>query len=238
MKNLLIVAAAVAVIFSSCSMGGGRIKNDVDTMAYAYGVHIGLSLKMQDSTMNANLVAKGLIDAFNNKADMDMDSATKVLNEYFMVKLPKKKEAAEVAYLESVEKNHAGIQKTESGLLYEIIEPGDTSLMPTKADEVVVKYVGRFREGAEFNPNKEGAEFDSNDSISFPLGNMIPGWTEGVMLLGKGGKMRMWIPSAIGYGPQGNQQWGGPIGLYETLLFDVDLLDVIPAAPAEEVPAN
>ncbi len=234
MKNLLIVTAVVAVVFSACGTGGGRLKNDVDTMAYYYGVHIGHNLKMQDSTINANLVAKGIIDVFNGKTDISLDSAGNVLNEYFMVKLPKKKENEEIKYLESVEKGNSAVQKTESGLLYEIIEPGDTAVMPAEIDNVVVKYAGRFREGLEYDANKEGKEFDKNDSISFQLANMIPGWKEGVKMLGKGGKIRMWIPSSLAYG-MGNQQYGGPIGPYETLVFDVDLLDVVPVAPVEEV---
>ncbi len=240
MKNLLVVAAAVAVIFSSCGAGGGRIKNDVDSMSYAYGVNIGLNLKFQDSMshaglndrMNPNLVAKGLLDAFKGKADMDMDSTATILNEYFMTKVPAKREAAEIAYLESVEK--AGKTKSESGLVYEILEPGDTSVMAADADTVVVNYVGRFREGMEYDAAKEGAEFESQESVEMHLARMIPGWKEGVKLLGKGGKIRMWIPSALGYGPMGNQMYGGPIGPYETLVFDLDLLDVKPAAVVEE----
>lgn len=228
----MIVAGACVAIFSACGTGGGRMKSDIDSMSYVYGVYIGNSLRQEDSTMNANLLAKGIIDAYNKKTDLAADSVASYLQEYFMVKLPKKQEAQEKTYLESVEKNHAGIQKTESGLLYEIIEPGDTSLMPAESDNVVVNYVGRKREGATYDAKKQGAEFDKNDSLSFPLGNMIPGWKEGVKLLGKGGKIRMWIPSALGYG-QGNKMYGGPIGPFETLVFDVDLLDVVPVAPAE-----
>lgn len=224
--------AAFAMMSASCGVGGGRMNSDTDSMAYHYGVHIGHNLMSQDSTMNPNLVAKGILDVFKHKTEITTDSATTVLNEYFMVKLPKKKEAAEKVYLESVEKAE-GVQKTASGLLYTIIEPGDTAVMPVDADNVVVKYVGRFREGAEFDKTKEGKEFDKNDSISFPLANMIEGWKEGVKLLGKGGKIRMWIPSALGYG-QGNQMYGGPMGPFETLVFDVDLMDVVPVAPVVE----
>ncbi len=238
MKNILIVAAVVAAVFTSCGAGGGRMKTDVDSMSYAYGVHIGYNLKMQDSTMNANLIAKGFIDAYTGKTEMTPDSAMNVLNEYFMVKLPKKKEKEEVVYLESVEKNHAGVQKSETGLLYEILEPGDTAVMPTDTDNVLVNYVGRFREGAEYDANKTGKEFDNRDSTTLQLANMLPGWTEGLKKLGKGGKIRMWIPSAIGYGNMGNQQWGGPIGPFEPLVFEVDLLDVIPVAPVAEEAKN
>jgi FKBP-type peptidyl-prolyl cis-trans isomerase len=247
MKNLLVVAAAVAVIFSSCGVGGGRVKTDVDSMSYAYGVNVGSHLRMQDSMshaglndkMNINLVAKGMLDAFKGKTDMTLDSSTQILNEYFMTKVPAKREAAEIAYLASVES--AGKTKTESGLVYEILEPGDMSVVPTSVDTVIVNYVGRYREGMVYDAAKEGAEFESQDSISMHMARMIEGWKEGVQLLGKGGKIRMWIPSALAYGPQGNQMYGGPIGPYETLVFDLDLLDVKPAAvvdPAADVIAE
>lgn len=244
MKNLLIVAAAVAVIFSSCGVGGGRIKTDTDSMSYAYGVNIGHNLRMQDSMqhaglndrLNPNLIAKGLLDAFNGKTDMTMDSSVTILNNYFMTTLPKKHEVAEIAYLESVEK--AGKTKTESGLIYEILEPGDTSVMPNEVDTVVVNYVGRFREGMEFDASKEGVEFERQEGSTAPLNRMIKGWTEGVKLLGKGGKIRMWIPSGLGYGPMGNSMYGGPIGPYQTLIFDLDLVDVKPGAVVEEVVAE
>lgn len=232
MKKFMIVAAACVAIFSACGNGGGRIKSDVDSMSYMYGVHIGRNLWMQDSTTNANLVAKGIIDVFNKKTDITVDSAGAYLQNYFMVVMPKKKEAAEKVYLESVEKNHPGIKKTESGLLYEIVEAGDTNMMPTDSDQVKVNYVGRFREGAEYDAKKQGKEFDKNDSLDFSLTQVVPGWSEGLKLIGKGGKIRLWIPSAIGYGKDGNAMWGGPVGPYETLVFDVDLLDVMPVAPA------
>jgi FKBP-type peptidyl-prolyl cis-trans isomerase len=236
MKKLLIVAAVVAVIFgaASCGVGGGRIQNDVDTMAYAYGVHFGLSLKEQDSTINANLVAKGVIDAFNGKAP-SMDSVKQLLDEYYQVKFPAKRQKEEVAYLESVVAKNPNAVKAESGLIYEIVMPGDTSIMPTEADNVKIKYVGRTREGLEYDANKVGKEFDSNDSLDMQLGYTVAGFKEGLQKVGKGGKIRLWIPSALGYGEQG----GGQFMPYETLYFEVDVLDVVPpAATEEEIPAN
>lgn len=234
MKKLLIVAAVVAVTFSSCGVGGGSIKTDVDSLAYAIGVDFGTQLKQLDSTMNPNIVAKGLIDVFNNRNKMTSDSAGMIIQEYMMIKLPAKKQKQEAIYLESVEKGNPNITKTESGLMYEVIMPGDETVKAVNdADVVKVKYIGRLKEGAEYDASKEGTIFDQNeDGVEFPLNRVIRGWTEGMKLVGKGGKIRLWIPSEIAYGPQGSR--GGPIGPYEPLFFEVELLEVTPA----EVPAE
>ncbi len=230
MKKLLIVAAVAAVAFSSCGVGGGSIKTDLDSLAYAIGVDLGTQIKSIDSTMNPNIVAKGLIDVFKNNNKMKQDSAGRIIQEYMMIKFPAKKQKEEVAYLESVEKGNPNIIKTESGLMYEVIMPGDETIKAVNdADVVKVNYVGRFKEGAEYDANKEGAVFDQNEGIEFPLNRVIRGWTEGIKLVGKGGKVRLWIPSEIAYGPQGTAQRGGPIGPYEPLYFEVEILDVTPA---------
>lgn len=232
MKKLLIVATVVAVAFSSCGGGGGSIKSDLDSLAYAIGVDLGTQIKATDSTMNPNIIAKAIIDVFNNKGKMTRDSAMRIQQEYFMIKMPAKKQKEEAAYLESVEKGNKNIVKTESGLMYEIIMPGDVSVKAVNdTDKVKVKYVGRFKEGAAYDTNKEGNIFDQSDEAEFHLNEVIRGWTEGMKLVGKGGKIRLWIPSNIAYGPQGR----GPIGPSEPLVFDVELIDVTPAeVPAEE----
>ena len=235
MKKLLIVATVVAVAFSSCGGGGGSIKSDLDSLAYAIGVDLGTQIKATDSTMNPNIIAKGIIDVFKNKSKMSRDSAMKVQQEYFMIKMPAKKQKEEVSYLESVEKGNKNIVKSETGLMYEVIMPGDGAIKAvSNADKVKVKYVGRFKEGTTYNASKEGEIFDQNDMAEFEVGGVIKGWVEGVKLVGKGGKIKLWIPSELAYG-QGNQMYGGPIGPNEPLVFEVEILDVIPAeAPAEE----
>ena len=231
MKKLLIVAAVVAVAFNSCGVGGGSIKTDLDSLAYSIGVDFGTQLKELDSTMNPNIVAKGLLDVFKGNNKMDRDSAMKVIQEYMMIKLPAKKQKEETAYLESVEKGNPNVVKTESGLMYEIIMPGDETVKALNdADEVQVNYIGHFKEGAEYDKNKEGKIFDQGDGARFPLNQVIKGWTEGMKLIGKGGKIHLWIPSAIAYGQRG----GGPIGPSEPLFFEVELVDVFPAEVVEE----
>ena len=224
MKKLVIIVAVVATAFSSCGVGGGSIKTDLDSVAYAIGVDIGNVLKMRDSTMNPNLVAKGIIDVFKGKNEMDRDSALMIQREYFMVKLPAKALAASEEFLASVEKENPNIQKTESGLLYEVIVPGDTEVMPTDdKDKVKVKYTGYLKDGKEFDSSKE-------DTIEFALNRVIKGWGEGLKLVGQGGTIKLWIPADIAYGQHGS----GPIGPNEALVFDVELIEVTPFEAPEE----
>lgn len=232
MKKFIVMAAAVAVVFSSCGTGGKSVKTDLDSVAYAIGIDLGTQIKASDSLLNPNLIAKGIIDVFKGRNKMTQDSAKQLIQEYFMVKLPAKKQKAEEEYLVSVPKDNKNAVKLESGLIYEVINPGDESVKAVSDEDVVkVKYVGTFRDGREFDSSK-------GDTVSFPLNRVIKGWTEGMKLVGKGGTVKLWVPSELGYGPQGNQQWGGPIGPYEPLVFEVEILDIVPAAPAEVTSAT
>ncbi|MEL6810816.1 MAG: peptidylprolyl isomerase [Bacteroidota bacterium] len=112
-----------------------------------------------------------------------------------------------------------GFEETESGLRYQIIQNGDGA-QAEKGKTVAVHYKGMFADGGEFdNSYKRG------NPISFPvgMGNVIPGWDEGIQLLKVGDKARFVIPSHLGYGSRGA---GGVIPPDATLVFDVELMDV------------
>jgi FKBP-type peptidyl-prolyl cis-trans isomerase FkpA len=94
---------------------------------------------------------------------------------------------------------------------------------PKATDEVVVHYTGTLLDGTKFD-----SSVDRGEPATFPLNAVIPGWTEGIQMMAKGGKAKLIIPSSIGYGPQGS----GPIPPYSTLVFDVELLDIKPAPTA------
>ena len=110
--------------------------------------------------------------------------------------------------------NHLNAKRTESGLYYVIQETG-TGKQPTASSEVTVAYKGYFT-------NKE--VFDQSDAsgISFPLQNVIPGWTEGIQYFKEGGKGILLIPSELGYGDGG----GGKIPGGSVLVFEIHLISV------------
>jgi len=110
-----------------------------------------------------------------------------------------------------------GVQQTASGLQYILLEPGKGKT-PAATDTVKVNYRGTLLDGTEFD-----SSYKRNEPIEFPLNRVIPGWTEGLQLVKEGGKIRLFIPSQLAYGSRGA---GGAIGPDETLIFDVELLDI------------
>ena len=110
-----------------------------------------------------------------------------------------------------------GVKQTATGLQYEILAPGD-GRAPKASDTVKVNYRGTLLDGTEFD-----SSYKRNEPIEFPLGGVIRGWTEGLQLIKEGGKIKLFIPSNLAYGPRGA---GGIIGPDETLIFEVELLKV------------
>ncbi|MGO1892107.1 MAG: FKBP-type peptidyl-prolyl cis-trans isomerase [Luteimonas sp.] len=91
---------------------------------------------------------------------------------------------------------------------------------PLPRSRVRVHYHGTLLDGTVFD-----SSYDRNQPAEFSLGQVIPGWTEGVALMPVGAKYRFWIPGQLGYGASGTS--GGPIGPNATLVFDIELLDVL-----------
>jgi FKBP-type peptidyl-prolyl cis-trans isomerase len=131
------------------------------------------------------------------------------------------------AYFTELKKNPS-VKSTPSGLHYEVLEPG-AEAKPKPTDTVTVHYTGKLVDGTVFDSSVQRGE-----PAQFPLNGVIPGWTEGLQLVGKGGKLKLHIPSSLGYGEQGA---GSEIPPNATLVFDVELLDIAEAAPAPEAPA-
>jgi len=116
---------------------------------------------------------------------------------------------------EYVKTNNLTVNTTASGLRYVITKEG-TGVKPTAASTVKVNYTGKLFDGTVFDSNEGKAP------IEFPLGQVIPGWTEGLQLLNAGSKAVFIIPSNLAYGEKG----GGPIPPNSPLVFDVELLEV------------
>ena len=128
----------------------------------------------------------------------------------------KNKEAGEAFLAENGIRD--GVKTTESGLQYEVVTEG-TGDSPAVSDTVKVHYTGELISGEVFDSSRERGE-----PVSFALNQVIPGWTEGLQLMNKGARYKLFIPSELAYGPGGNRA----IGPNETLIFDVELLDINP----------
>lgn len=106
--------------------------------------------------------------------------------------------------------------KTASGLASRVLEKGTGTKSPAAADTVTVHYSGWTTDGQLFD-----SSVLRDESIEFPLNQVIPGWTEGVQLMVEGEKRRFWIPAKLAYGE--NPPPGAPAGM---LVFDVELIDI------------
>ena len=217
-------------------------------LSYAFGSDIGYNIAQSGMPIQLVWIVEAMQNVRDNNAKMDEDAVNQYLQYYFMIKRPAENAAASKAWLEKIEKK-SGVKKTESGLLYKVNDMGDTTVMAKDPRDVVkVHYTGRTREGKVFdtskfaNRTKEQQEmlkqrrpddYDKDEPVEFPLNRVIPGWTEGMQLVGKGGTITLWIPSDLAYGPRGA---GRDIGPNEALEFEVELIDVTPyvePAPAD-----
>ncbi|WP_219892615.1 FKBP-type peptidyl-prolyl cis-trans isomerase [Aquisediminimonas profunda] len=108
-------------------------------------------------------------------------------------------------------KGASAVEKTKSGLRFQVIRAG-TGPKPTEADVVLVSYKGTLA---------TGKEFDSNPRAAFPVQGLVPGFSEALKKMQRGGSYKLCIPPALGYGTQANER----IPANSTLLFDVDLID-------------
>ncbi len=119
-----------------------------------------------------------------------------------------------------------GVIALPSGLCYEIVKEG-TGAFPKATDTVKVHYTGTLVNGTKFD-----SSVDRGEPAEFPLNGVIPGWTEGLQKINKGGKIKLYVPSDLAYGAEGRPPTIPPAA---TLVFDVELLDIketLPAAPA------
>ncbi|HET7655487.1 MAG TPA: FKBP-type peptidyl-prolyl cis-trans isomerase [Luteimonas sp.] len=129
-----------------------------------------------------------------------------------------KKNAEEGEAFLAKNRQQKGVFTTPSGLQYMVLRQGNGP-RPLPSDTVRVMYEGSLLDGSVFD-----SSYERGQPVEFGLGQVIPGWTEGLGLMPVGAKYRFWIPSQLGYGEKGTP--GGPIGPNATLVFDVELLAI------------
>ena len=226
MKKLFTLAAAALAVVAMTSCGGSRaMKSEIDTLSYALGTDFGASLlnlvNSLEEEMNMDLFYAGVEDALKEDVAIEKQEAYAFLRNYMNIVNPQKTLANSNAYLEEIAKKE-GVKKTESGLLYEIINEGNMEKKATlDTDKVRVMYEGKTRKGIIFD-----SSYERGDTAQFALNQVIKGWTEGMKLVGEGGEIKLWIPSNLAYGARGTRD--GKIGPNCAITFTVELVEVIP----------
>ena len=232
----LVLVAGVAG--QARAAGDVEIKTEKQKLSYSIGVNAGRSMKESLKTQSVDvdpvILLKGLNDGILDAKPQMTEDEVKVVLEGLQKKLMAKqqeqaakqqeqaKAAAEKnkkdgeAFL-AANKKKEGVVTLPSGLQYKIITPGKGK-SPKATDTVTVNYKGTTIDGKEFD-----SSYKRGQPATFPLNQVIPGWTEAVQLMKEGAKYELYIPSNLAYGERGA---GANIGGNATLIFEVELLSI------------
>jgi len=226
-KTQLALATALVLGSASTLVLADELETPEDRLSYTIGMDIGQSLGEQDMTLNVDLLVAGLRAAYAGEETLLTQEEALAEREAFMERrqaemaqaMNREAEAnlAEGEAFLAQNAQNEGVQVTESGLQYRVIEPGEGA-QPSATDRVTVHYRGTLINGTEFD-----SSYARNQPATFALNQVIPGWTEGVQLMREGATYQFFIPADLAYGAEGRP---GPIGPNATLIFDVELLEV------------
>ncbi len=211
------------------------LKEQKDKLSYSVGVTIGKSMKRDSIDVNPELLVQGIKDGIAGGkfllTDEEMVETFKTLQQDMAAKQAEARKALAEKNLKEGEQFLAenakkeGVVTRPSGLQYKIITQG-SGKQAKSTDTVTVHYRGTLTDGTEFD-----SSYKRNEPASFPLNEVMAGWTEGVSLMKVGSKWQLFIPSKLGYGENGA---GDVIGPNATLIFEVELLDTKDAAVAKK----
>jgi FKBP-type peptidyl-prolyl cis-trans isomerase len=190
-------------------------------ISYAFGLIMGSDLKQAGLEFNYPAFTEGFKTAVEEgEAPYTLQEAIEIVQAAFEELMARNAETNRIREIAFLEENggREGVITTESGLQYEILSQG-AGEKPLPADTVRVNYEGSLTDGTVFD-----SSYERGEPAEFPLDRVIPGWTEGLLLMGVGSSYRFYIPSALAYGGQGA---GQVIPAYATLIFTVELLEII-----------
>ena len=192
----------------------------MDKLSYALGLSMAQNFKGSGiASINSDDFADALRAVYEDKEKkMTYDEAKKVVQDFFTELEANAGAMNEELGKKFLEQNaqQEGVKVTESGLQYLVLKEGN-GVKPGPNDAVTVHYTGRLIDGTVFDSSVERGE-----PATFAVGQVIPGWVEGLQLMSEGAAWRLFIPSNLAYGPHGT----GPIQPNSTLIFDVQLIKV------------
>jgi len=233
MKKLMIIGClALLTACNQTTEGPAKtsavaLDSDKAKLSYAIGLDIGRSLQQIGSDVERDALIAALNDSLDGRESrIPVQEAAEIKQAFFKKQSDKKaadqkvqgeKNKAEGSKFIAEYGKKEGVVATASGMLYEVLRQGDGA-KPKASDKVRVHYSGTLLDGTEFD-----SSYKRGEPASFPLDQVIRGWTEGVQLMNVGSKFKFIIPSDLAYGDSGA---GSLIGPGNTLIFEVELLGI------------
>lgn len=237
---LALATASLALVVAGCNQPAGtsaagagttaaQLDSEKDKISYTIGMDLAKSLEPAKDEVDADMLARAIKDVWAGRDTALSDEQANEIREAFTQKmqaqqitemLAKARKNAEEgsAFLEQNAAKE-GVKVTASGLQYQVLTEG-SGAKPGENAVVKVHYKGELLDGTVFDDSSERSE-----PATIPLAQVVPGWAEGIRLMSPGSKYRFWLPSNLAYGEQGTP--GGPIPPNATLMFDVELLEIV-----------
>lgn len=194
----------------------------MDKVSYALGLSIGNNFQSSGiKDFQVEDFVKGLTDVLDGvEPALNYEEAKQIINEYFTKLQQERTELNKKAGEEflQINKGREGVVELESGLQYQVLTAGKGA-KPAATDTVKCHYHGTLINGVVFDSSVERGQ-----PAEFGVSQVIPGWVEALQLMSVGSKWRLFIPSNLAYGERGA---GDAIEPNSTLIFDVELLDIV-----------
>lgn len=221
--TLTLVTQFTLLLIMSSAATAAEFKTTKQKYSYAIGFQIGNGLKKDNADVDVEAIKEGIKDVLaGSKTQVSMEDMQAAVME-----MQKEQQAAREAEGEKAKKAGAdflaankkkkGVKTLKSGIQYKVITEGKGS-KPKASDSVVAHYKGTLIDGTEFD-----SSYKRGQPATFGVGQVIQGWQEILPLMATGSKWQVFIPSDLAYGPRGA---GANIGPNETLIFDIELLEV------------
>lgn len=237
MNNKFMLSAAAVVLVAGSVVGAQvfaepELKSSTERASYTMGYNLGMNFQKQEVEIDVDALSLAIKDSLAGKearlTQEEMQQSMQTLQDIQKAKMEasqaklqgekalvgKANSDAGAAFLSENAKKE-GVQVTDSGLQYKVLREG-SGPKPSKSSTVDVHYKGTLLDGTEFD-----SSYGRNQSIQFGVTQVIPGWTEALMMMPEGSKWQVFIPSELAYGPGGA---GAHIGPNSTLIFDIELL--------------
>ena len=225
-KRVLATSAVLAAAVSSAY--AQELTTETQKVSYMVGMDVGRNLSQIKDEIDVDVLMQGIKDMMaGGETKLTPEQANEV-KQSFMKKMQakateeraaaaaKNRTEGEAFLAENAKK--PGVKTTESGLQYQVMTQGKGK-KPAATDKVKVHYVGTLIDGTKFD-----SSVDRGQPAEFALNGVIKGWTEALQLMPVGSKYKLFVPSDLAYGEQGTP---GPIGPNSTLIFEVELLEIV-----------